>query len=202
MDNGKDVSGEKSLPATTSAEALRQKMTEDAANDADQRIQFVPPVTEDRRRPILKEGEVSDYAPCHIRRPSRAQGVVPIPQVISQTDKKRRKREKAEEKKLVDFDEHLMTHEEVVEPKKTKIDMEKPGDSFGVTSEQATQLLKEHGLDILTEPSRRHPFLEYLDSLTSLFNLLLVFVGFLKYILLGINYHDNFQNASAHYHNL
>jgi sodium/potassium-transporting ATPase subunit alpha len=201
MDNEKDVSDEKPLPATVlgeeAAEALREKMTEEAAQDADQRIQFVPAATQDRGRPVNKEGEVSAYAPHHIRRSSRAQSVVSIPQVVSQTDKKRRKREKEEEKKHVDIDEHLLGHQEVADRYRTKIDMDKPGDSVGLTSEQAAQLVEVHGLNILTPPSRRHPFLKYLDCLTSLFNLLLIFAGILEYILLGINFHDNFQNASA-----
>lgn len=194
MDNEKVVFDDKSSPNTTSAEALGQKITEDAGYDADQRIQFVPSAIEDRARPTHRDGEASVY----VRRSSRAQSVVSIPQVVSRTDKKRQKRQKDEEKKHVDLDEHLMTHEAVAERYKTKIDMIKPGDSFGLTTIQATQLLEEHGLNILTPPSRRHPFLKYLDCLTSLFNLLLIFAGILEYILLGINYHDNFQNVSAH----
>jgi sodium/potassium-transporting ATPase subunit alpha len=201
MDHEKDVSDEKSLPATTPGEepgeALREKMTEEAAQDADQRIQFVPSAFPDRGRPEHKEGDISAYAAHHVRRSSRAQSIVSIPQVVSQTDKQRRKREKDEEKKHVDLDEHLMTHEEVAERYKTKINMDKPDDSLGLTGEQAAQLLEQHGLNILTPPSRRHPFLKYLDCLTSLFNLLLIFAGILEYILLGINFHDNFQNVST-----
>jgi sodium/potassium-transporting ATPase subunit alpha len=205
MDHEKDGADDKSLPAITpggdGGDALREKMAEDAAQDADQRIQFVPAAFPDRGRPEHKDADISAYATHHVRRSSRAQSVVSIPQVVSQTDKQRRKREKDEEKKNVDIDEHLMTHEEVAERYKTKINMDKPGESLGLTTEQATELLAIHGPNILTPPSRRHPFLKFLDCLTSLFNLLLIFAGILEYILLGINYKDNFQNVSACFKN-
>lgn len=200
MEHEKENPDERSLPVTNSGEdaeeALREKTTEDAAHDADQRIQFVPGAFSGRGRPEHKDGDASAYATHHIRRSSRAQSVVSIPQVVSKTDAQRRKREKEEEDKHVDIDEHLLTHQEVADRYKTRIDVGKPGDSPGLASEQATQLLAEHGPNILTPPSRRHPFLKYLDCLTSLFNLLLIFAGILEYILLGINYHENFPNVS------
>ena len=35
------------------------------------------------------------------------------------------------------------------------------------------------------------------DSLTSLFNLLLILCGVLEYVLLGVDYHANFANVSC-----
>lgn len=39
------------------------------------------------------------------------------------------------------------------------------------------------------------PPFQYIDSLTSLFNLLLIFAGILEYILLGVDYTNNFANV-------
>jgi hypothetical protein len=50
---------------------------------------------------------------------------------------------------------------------------------------------------VLSPPKKRHPILKYLDSLTSLFNLLLILAGVLEYVLLGIDFKDNFQNVSV-----
>ena len=159
---------------------------------ADQRIQFAPDVRlRDTRRPPGDDGLSISIAP----RSSR-QSVVSIPQVISEKEKERREREKTESKN-VDIDEHLMTHEAVAERYKTGINMEKPGDSFGLTSTQAAELLQQHGANVLTPPKKRHPFLKFLDCLRSLFNLLLIFAGILEYVLLGIDYKNNFQNVSC-----
>lgn len=198
MNYEKEFQDEKYLTATIPEDAENassEKSGEAAASDADQRIQFVPSAFPDRGRPENKDGDLSVYTTQLTRRSSRAQSVVSIPQVISQTDAQHRKREKEEGERHVDIDEHLHTHEEVAERYKTRIDMGKPGDSPGLTREQAAQMLAEHGPNILKPPTRRHPFLKYLDSLTSLFNLLLILAGILEYILLAINYHDNFPNT-------
>ncbi len=148
-----------------------------------QRIQFTPTVRPDRTR---HEGVPAFGVPLS-RRPS-------IPRVESEKEKDRRKREKEDEK--ANIDEHLMAHQDVAERYKTKINMEKPGESIGLTSQQVEQLLNEYGPNVLTPPKKRHPFLKYLDCLRSLFNLLLILAGILEYILLGIDYKDNFQNVS------
>ena len=90
-----------------------------------------------------------------------------------------------------------MLHHEVAERYKTSINLVKPEESLGLTGQQAEQLLHEHGPNILTPPKKRHPLLKYLDCLRSLFNLLLILAGILEYILLGIDFKDNFQNVSV-----
>ncbi|TLD18358.1 P-type cation exchange alpha subunit of ATPase [Venturia nashicola] len=198
MGHHKNPPDEQSLPATMpedEEEVSREGTTEGAARDSDQRIQFVPSCITGRGQSEHKDGDMSIYASNLTRRSSRAQSIVSIPQVISQTDAQRRQREKEDEERHVDIDEHLLTHEEVADRYKTRIDIDKPGDSLGLTSEQAAQMLAEHGPNILEPPTRRHPFLKYLDCLTSLFNLLLIFAGILEYILLGINFKENFANT-------
>lgn len=154
----------------------------------DQRIQFAPTVKPDLKRPISRDRDGDSIT-------RRRQSIVSIPQVVSEKENNRRKREKEEERKHVNIDEHLMPHLEVAERYKTRINREKPAESLGLTSQQAGQLLQEHGLNQLTPPKRRHPILKYLDCLSSLFNVLLILAGILEYILLGINYKDNFQNT-------
>jgi len=146
-----------------------------------QRIQFTPTVKPGRTR------HHNEGVPH--RRPS-------IPSIISEKEKVQRKREQEEEKNVI-IDEHLMAHQDVAERYKTRINMEKPGESMGLTSQQVEQLLHEYGPNVLTPPKKRHPFLKYLDCLRSLFNLLLILAGILEYILLGIDYKDNFQNVSV-----
>jgi sodium/potassium-transporting ATPase subunit alpha len=156
----------------------------------DQRIQFAPTVKPYPKRPASRDRDGSSIA-------RRQQSFVSVPQVVSEKD--RRKREKEEEKKHVNIDEHLMPHLAVAERYETRINMERPAESLGLTDQKAQQLLREHGLNRLTPPKRRHPVLKYLDCLSSLFNVLLIFAGILEYILLGVNYKDNFQNVSIRF---
>jgi hypothetical protein len=171
----------------------------------DQRIQFAPSVNHparkrspDRKRSLsrgrLSQDEISFSVPSSVKRP---QSVVSIPRVLDKDEKERIEIQNEAEKKNVNVDEHLMSHQDVADRYKTKINLGKPGDSLGLTTQQAEQLLVEHGPNILTPPSRRHPFLKYLDCLRSLFNLLLILAGILEYILLGISFKNNFENVSV-----
>lgn len=71
-----------------------------------------------------------------------------------------------------------------------------------MTEEQAAVTLKEHGLNVLTPPKKRHPILKYFDCVVKLFNLLLILAGILDYILLAIDYKNNFANVSLNFYNL
>jgi len=181
MDGEKGLVEHKPLPITSVA-------TQNPAHGGSQRIQFTPAVKPDRTRHGSGDERASAFAARGTGRPS-------IPRVVSEKEKNRRKRE--EEEKNVNIDEHLMAHQDVAKRYKTKINMEKPEESMGLTSQQVEQLLHEHGPNVLTPPKKRHPFLKYLDCLCSLFNLLLILAGILEYILLGIDYKDNFQNVSV-----
>jgi len=180
------------------------QMTQSPTQERDVRIQFTPTVKPGRARASGKDEASTFEVPSRRSQsihsiPRRPQSIVSLPPVISEKQKKRRKREKEEEEKHVDINEHLMAHSDVAEKYKTRIDMGRPGESLGLTTEQAEQLLLEHGPNVLTPPSRRHWILKFWDYLSSLFNLLLIFAGVLEYILLGINYKDNFQNVSMIY---
>ncbi|KUJ15206.1 P-type cation exchange, alpha subunit of ATPase [Mollisia scopiformis] len=125
----------------------------------------------------------------------RTQSIHSIPPVYTEKEKNRRKREQEEEKKSVSIDEHLLPHQDVAARYKTNINVASPGESQGLTSAQSEQLLLEHGPNILTPPKKTHPFIKYLQYLSSLFNLLLILAGVLEYILLGISFKANFENT-------
>lgn len=181
----------------------------------DHRIQFAPNVKlPDRKRAVSRGHDVSSSTvPIEKRSMSitsvrgrgqsvssargRQQSVHSIPPVFTEKEKDRRKREAEDEEKHVNIDEHLMTHEDVAKRYTTHIDIEKPGESQGLTSAAAEQRLLEHGPNILTPAKKKHAIIKFLEYLSSLFNLLLIAAGILEYILLGIDYHDNFQNVSS-----
>lgn len=198
MDPEKNRPEDRPLPPTN--DGGRETIEESPPNAekvTGQRIQFIPTARPDRGRPPISKEDASSFA-SPIKR--RSGSVHSIPQVITEKDKHRRKKEKELETKQVDIDEHLLPHQDVADRYKTSINIKKADESLGLTSQQAEQLLRDHGPNVLTPPKMRHPFLKYLDCLSSLFNLLLILAGILEYILLGVNYKDNFQNVSASTH--
>lgn len=167
------------------------------ANPAPQRIQFIP-----TDRPERTGRDDNAVFPVATRTQSassgnrRAQSIVSLPPVISAKDRKIREKEAKDEVKQVNVSEHLMTIQEVADRYKTNVNSARPGESLGLTSEQAAQLLIECGPNNLTPPKKRHWILKFWDCLSSLFNLLLILAGALEYILLGIDFKGNFQNVS------
>jgi sodium/potassium-transporting ATPase subunit alpha len=146
------------------------------------KIQFKPAVRPDRATAGPGGQESVTYLRSSVRR--RA-SVSSIPQVISEKDKLRLRKEKEIEKKNVDINEHLMSAQEVADKYKTGINMAKPGESTGLTEQQAAQLLQDHGPNVLTPQKQTHPFLKYLGYLTSLFNLLLIVAGIFSSALIS-----------------
>ena len=148
------------------------------------RISFTPGTRESGR-------PATSNAARHSRTPS-------IPQVLGGDEKDRRQRQKEHEDKQVNIDEHLMTPEAVAARYKTTINLERPADSQGMTSQHAENSALIYGRNVLTPPKKKNPFLKYLGYLTSLFNLLLIVAGLLEYLLLAIDFKDNFPNVSTH----
>ena len=199
MDSEKDLEGRKLSP-NISLHENTSDVAQSSSHAIAHRIQFIPtekPAKTDRGRTIGGKEDASVTVDPITRRRSRSLSVASIPRVISEKEKDRFRSEKEAEKKNVNIDEHLQTHQVVAERYHTKINLEKPDESFGLTSQQAEQLLQEHGPNILTPVKKRHPFLKYLDCLRSLFNLLLILAGILEYLLLGINFKNNIQNVSC-----
>ncbi|KAJ3062448.1 hypothetical protein HDU98_001690 [Podochytrium sp. JEL0797] len=104
------------------------------------------------------------------------------------------KQEKKGEKALT-VTEHMMSIPDVAVKYSVSINESKPGDSQGLSAVEAAKRLLEYGPNCLTPPKKRHPLLRFLDILFSLFNLMLIVSGIACYILLGINYAENFQNT-------
>ncbi|CAO3655723.1 unnamed protein product [Mucor hiemalis] len=145
----------------------------------------------------IQEDAKIKFAKVH--RPERTKTI----QTINSTTSRRpsisapRRPEKKDknEKKNVDITEHMLTPGECADKYHTDINLKKAGDSKGLTSQQAANILLETGPNILTPPKRRHPLLKYLDCVASLFNLLLILAGILDYILLAIDFEANFANT-------
>lgn len=184
--------------------AVEFNSEEVATPEADQRIQFAPHVKPSRGQDVSKNtvpmGSRSQsiaHSVTSVRSRGRQGSVHSLPPVYTEKEKKRRQREKEDEKKRVDIDEHLLPTEEVVARYKTNINIARPGESQGLSSHAAENLLLEHGRNVLTPVKKVHPIIKYLQYLSSLFNLLLILAGALEYILLGINFKENFQNVST-----
>jgi sodium/potassium-transporting ATPase subunit alpha len=167
------------------------EMTQTHAPTREQRIQFKSHARPTRSRKTHRDDD--NTANGH---PITSRSVASIPRVITPESQNRLKSEMEHAEKHVDLDEHLLSHLHVAERYKTKINMEKPDASLGLASQDATDLLLLHGPNTLTPIKKRSAWLKYWDFLTTLFNLLLIFAGVLEYILLGIDYNNNFQNVS------
>lgn len=61
------------------------------------------------------------------------------------------------------------------------INLKAPAESLGLTSAEAAKRLATNGANVLTPPVKKGAWRKYFDSLTSLFNLLLILCGVLEY---------------------
>ncbi|KAJ3351292.1 hypothetical protein HDU83_009019 [Entophlyctis luteolus] len=98
-------------------------------------------------------------------------------------------------KAMIGITEHLMPIASVTEKYGVSINESKPQDSLGLTTAEAAKRLLENGPNCLTPPKKRHWLLRFLDILLGLFNMMLIVSGIACYILLGINYAENYQNT-------
>ncbi|KZT24017.1 aminophospholipid-transporting P-type ATPase [Neolentinus lepideus HHB14362 ss-1] len=95
----------------------------------------------------------------------------------------------------VDITEHRYSFNELGDELDTVIDVKEPEHSPGLTPEEAKVRLARDGPNVLTPPKKKSAFRKYMDCLLTMFNILLIIAGVLEYILLGIDYKDNFQNT-------
>ncbi|OCH88233.1 aminophospholipid-transporting P-type ATPase [Obba rivulosa] len=95
----------------------------------------------------------------------------------------------------VDMHEHQLAFKELGLALGTDFDSKAPGNSHGLTAEEAKARLARDGQNVLTPPKKKSALRKYLDSLLTMFNILLIVAGILEYILLGIDFKDNFQNT-------
>ncbi|KDQ59725.1 hypothetical protein JAAARDRAFT_192199 [Jaapia argillacea MUCL 33604] len=95
----------------------------------------------------------------------------------------------------VDIVEHEYTFEELGSKLHTTIDTKDPASTHGLTTQEAQERLARDGYNILTPPKKKSAFQKYMDCLLTMFNILLIIAGILEYVLLGVDYKDNFQNT-------
>ncbi|KAJ7891269.1 aminophospholipid-transporting P-type ATPase [Mycena olivaceomarginata] len=95
----------------------------------------------------------------------------------------------------VDITEHSVPLASLGETLKTSIDTKDPGNSHGLTAAEAAARLARDGPNLLTPPKKRSPLRQYIDRLLTMFNVLLIVAGILEYILLGIDFKNNFANT-------
>ncbi|KII89378.1 hypothetical protein PLICRDRAFT_109244 [Plicaturopsis crispa FD-325 SS-3] len=106
-----------------------------------------------------------------------------------------RTKQNARELDNVDITEHALSFEAVQDALKTSFSAKDPASSAGLTSEEARARLARDGQNILTPPKKKSALRKYFDCLMTMFNLLLILAGILEYILLGIQFKENFQNT-------
>ncbi|KAI0792718.1 aminophospholipid-transporting P-type ATPase [Abortiporus biennis] len=95
----------------------------------------------------------------------------------------------------VDIVEHKLTFQELPVVLETQFDTKEPSSSYGLTDAEAKARLARDGPNVLTPPKKKSALRKYFDCLMTMFNILLIFAGILEYILLGIDFHGNFQNT-------
>jgi sodium/potassium-transporting ATPase subunit alpha len=105
---------------------------------------------------------------------------------------------KAKEKKSefdgVDIQEHRLTFQGLRDAHNTTFDTKDPGQSAGLTSEDAKARLARDGQNIITPPKKKSALRKYFDCLNTMFNILLIVAGVLEYILIAIP-PKNLQNT-------
>ncbi|KAF8968280.1 aminophospholipid-transporting P-type ATPase [Flammula alnicola] len=100
------------------------------------------------------------------------------------------KDEKDDKGTNVDITEHELNFEGLVDSLKTNFDVKDPGQSHGLTADEAKARLARDGPNILTPPKQKSALRKVvLDRLFTMFNILLMCAGVLEYIILGIDFH-------------
>ncbi|KAK7024036.1 cation-ATPase-N domain-containing protein [Favolaschia claudopus] len=94
-----------------------------------------------------------------------------------------------------DITEHRVALVDLADTLETSLDINDPGKSHGLSATEAASRLTRDGPNILTPPKKRSPLRQYIDRLLTMFNVLLIIAGILEYVLLGIDFHNNFANT-------
>ncbi|PCH38584.1 aminophospholipid-transporting P-type ATPase [Wolfiporia cocos MD-104 SS10] len=95
----------------------------------------------------------------------------------------------------VDITEHQLTFQELSLALDAALDTKDPGNSYGLTTAEANARLARDGPNVLTPPKKKSAWRMYIDILLTMFNILLIVAGVLEYILLGVNFKENFANT-------
>ncbi|KAM5542747.1 hypothetical protein V8D89_003708 [Ganoderma adspersum] len=95
----------------------------------------------------------------------------------------------------VDINEHKLSFKDLQAELDTTFDAKDPGLSPGLTNDDAKTRLSRDGPNVLTPPKKKSALRKYYDCLVTMFNILLIIAGILEYILLGVDFKDNFANT-------
>ncbi|THU76959.1 hypothetical protein K435DRAFT_878488, partial [Dendrothele bispora CBS 962.96] len=95
----------------------------------------------------------------------------------------------------VDISEHSFPFDKLTSELGTFFDSKDPSASTGLTAGEAKERLARNGPNVLTPPKKKSALRKYFDRLMTMFNILLILAGVLEYILLGIDFKDNFANT-------
>ncbi|KIJ37044.1 hypothetical protein M422DRAFT_50672 [Sphaerobolus stellatus SS14] len=95
----------------------------------------------------------------------------------------------------VDIQEHSLRFDELEKVLLTSIVTKDPGASHGLDEKEAAARLATDGRNVLTPPKKKSALRKYFDCLLTMFNILLIIAGILEYVVLGIQFHQNFQNT-------
>ncbi|KAF9453646.1 aminophospholipid-transporting P-type ATPase [Macrolepiota fuliginosa MF-IS2] len=95
----------------------------------------------------------------------------------------------------VDIQEHRLSLSALEETLDTSFDYKDASKSEGLSEEEAKARLQKDGPNVLTPTKKKSAFRKFMDRLLTMFNVLLIVAGILEYVLLGINFKENFQNT-------
>ncbi|KAI0648406.1 aminophospholipid-transporting P-type ATPase [Trametes meyenii] len=95
----------------------------------------------------------------------------------------------------VDIHEHQLAFDALQAELDTVFDPKDAGRSSGLSTDEAQARLSRDGPNVLTPPKKKSALRKYWDCLMTMFNILLMIAGVLEYILLGVDYKDNFPNT-------
>ncbi|KAI0628777.1 aminophospholipid-transporting P-type ATPase [Trametes polyzona] len=95
----------------------------------------------------------------------------------------------------VDIHEHKLAFDALEAELDTAFDPKDPAQSPGLSAEEAKARLARDGPNVLTPPKKKSALRKYWDCLMTMFNILLIIAGILEYILLGVDFKDNFPNT-------
>ncbi|KAA1477717.1 aminophospholipid-transporting P-type ATPase [Dentipellis sp. KUC8613] len=110
-------------------------------------------------------------------------------------DEQKKHSEKDAEFDKVDIQEHRLPIKGVEDALGSSFDCKDPSASFGLSGDEAATRLKNDGPNSLTPPKKKSALQKYIDCLLSMFNIILIIAGILEYVLLGIDFKDNFANT-------
>ncbi|KAI0737979.1 aminophospholipid-transporting P-type ATPase [Daedaleopsis nitida] len=95
----------------------------------------------------------------------------------------------------VDIQAHKLALKDLQTELDTSFDAKDPSISTGLSTDEAKARLSRDGPNVLTPPKKKSALRKYYDCLMTMFNILLIIAGILEYILLGIDFKDNFPNT-------